>query len=72
MATKESLRAQLRDFDLKINLNFSDQGKILFHKDGPIGSALAMVALKFSMAHLHRDRTKVQAELLECETAATR
>jgi hypothetical protein len=63
MSTKELLRAQLRDFDSKINLNFSDQNKIVFLRDGPAGSALAMVALKLSMAHLHRGRSKVQADL---------
>lgn len=63
MATKEALRAQLQDFDLKIRLNYSEQSRIEFVRNGPDGSALAMVALKFSMARLHRERTVVQEQL---------
>jgi hypothetical protein len=64
MSTKESLSAQMHDFDRKILLNHSRQGEITFVRNGTRDSALAMNALKSEMEGLQIGRAQIQAELI--------
>jgi len=64
MSTKESLSAQMHDFDRKILLNHSRQGEITFVRNGTRDSAFAMNALKSEMEGLQVGRAQIQAELL--------
>ena len=64
MSTKESLSAQMHDFDRKILLNHSRQGAIVFVRNGTQDSALAMNSLKSEMEGLQVGRAQIQAELL--------
>lgn len=64
MSTKESLSAQMHDFDRKILLNHSRQGDIDFVRNGDRDSARAMNALKSEMEGLQIGRARIQAELI--------
>jgi len=64
MSTKESLSAQMHDFDRKILLNHSRQGAIAFVRNGTQDSALAMNSLKSEMEGLQIGRAQIQAELI--------
>ena len=64
MSTKESLSAQMHDFDHKIFLNHSKQKEIVFVRNGARDSALAMNALKSEMESLQIARAQIQAEFI--------
>ena len=64
MSSKESLSAQMHDFDRKILLNHSRQGGIVFVRNGAPDSALAMNTLKSEMEGLQIGRAQIQAELI--------
>jgi hypothetical protein len=64
MSTKESLKAQMHDFDRKILLNHTRQGEITFVRNGTRDSALAMNALRSEMKGLQVGRAQIQAEII--------